>query len=66
MCVCVNDEDLCGRNNKLEKEPSGGVKTPKNEKVFHPFVVVGLLKTVVVVDRKRVWDSRVLKNRRRD
>lgn len=66
MCVCVNDEDLYGRNNKLEKEPSGGAKTPKNEKVFHPFVVVGLLKTVVVVDRKRVWDSRVLKNRRRD
>lgn len=58
---------MYGRNNKLEKEPSGGVKTPKiNEKVFHPFVVVGLLKTVVVVDGKRVWDSRVLKNRRRE
>lgn len=41
-------------------------KNSRNEKVFHPFVVVGLLKTVVVVDRKRVWDSRILKKRQRD
>lgn len=41
-------------------------KNSQNEKVFHPFVVVGLLKTVVVVDRKRVWDSRILKNRQGD
>lgn len=31
--------------------------SPQNEKVFHPLVVVGLFKTVVVVDGKRVWDS---------
>lgn len=41
-------------------------KNPQNEKVLHPFVVVRLFKTVVVVDRKRVWDSRILKNRQRD
>lgn len=34
--------------------------------MLHPLVVVGLFKTVVVVDGKRVWDSRILKNRQRD
>lgn len=72
LCVCVCEwwqekrRSNCKRVREYEQGPlpSAVIKNLNIKRVSYPLVVVGLFKSIVVVDGKWVWDSWILKHRR--
>lgn len=70
VCVCLNDDrkrEVIGRETERIWKVTTTIscnEKPEYKRVSYPLVVVGLFKSIVVVDGKWVWDSWVLKHRR--